>query len=96
MNCDLQFNGMPLGSRQRPQAGRPRHPFQVACLQAGAGADVPTQVVDISSKMVKMRVVSRLISRQLRRKQAFFDPFLTCKGVDFSALTENMPDFFKI
>jgi hypothetical protein len=52
------------------------------------------QVVDISPKVAKSCVVSRLIYRGLRRKQAFFDPFLTCKGVDFSALTENLPDFF--
>jgi hypothetical protein len=55
-----------------------------------------TQVVDIPSKMAKSRVVSRLISRRLRRKPAFFDPFLTRKGVDFSALTKKVLDFLKI
>jgi hypothetical protein len=52
------------------------------------------QVVDISSKTAKNRFVSRLISRRLGRKPRVFDPFLTRKGVDFSAVTEILPDFF--
>jgi hypothetical protein len=53
-----------------------------------------TQVVDISSKMAEMRVVTRLISRRLGLKQAFFDPFLTLNHLGFSSLTEKLPDFF--
>jgi hypothetical protein len=52
------------------------------------------QVADISPKEAKMSVVSRLISRLLRRKPAFFDPFLTRKGVDFPPLTKIPPDFY--
>lgn len=40
------------------------------------------------------QVVRGLISRRLRRKRAIFDPFLTCKGVDFPPLTKILPDFF--
>jgi hypothetical protein len=53
-----------------------------------------TQVVDISSKMAKICVVSGLIYRRLRTKQAFFDPFIALKGVDLPSLTEKLPDFF--
>ncbi len=49
-------------------------------------------MVDNSSKMARMRVVSGLIFQRLRRKQAFFDPFPTCKGVDFPAVTEKAPE----
>jgi hypothetical protein len=34
-----------------------------------------------------------LISRWLRRKSVFFDPFLTRKGFDFSLVTKDLPDF---
>jgi hypothetical protein len=54
-----------------------------------------TQVVDISSKMAEMRVVTRLISRRLGLKQAFFDPFLTLNHLGFSSLTEKLPDFLQ-
>jgi hypothetical protein len=53
-----------------------------------------TQVVDNSPKKAKMRVVSRLIFRRLGVKPRVFDPFLTCKWVDFPALTEKLPGFF--
>jgi hypothetical protein len=51
------------------------------------------QVIDISSKMARSRVVSSLISRRLRRKPRVFGAFLTCKGVDFSPLTQISPKF---
>jgi hypothetical protein len=35
-----------------------------------------------------------LIFRRLGRKQALFDPFLTRKGVDFSAVRKKVPVFF--
>jgi hypothetical protein len=44
------------------------------------------QVVDISSKMAKSRVASRLIFRGLRGKQAFFDPFIALNGLIFRLL----------
>jgi hypothetical protein len=67
---------------------------QVQSRDPEAATNVPTQVVDISSKMTKSCVASRLISRRLRRKQAFFGAFLTRKGVDFSPLTKILPEFF--
>jgi hypothetical protein len=62
--------------------------------QGGKQPADSTQVVDISSKRAKTCVASRLIFRGLQRKRAFFDPFLTCKGVDFSSLTEKAGDLF--
>jgi hypothetical protein len=53
-----------------------------------------TQVVDNSLKEAKSGDVSRLIFRGLQRKRAFFDPFLTCKGVGFPSLTEKAGDLF--
>jgi hypothetical protein len=70
-----------------------------ALQDAGAMHPVPfspTQVVDISSRMAKMRVVSPLISRRLGRKRLVFGAFLTRRGVDFSPVTEILPDFFAI
>jgi hypothetical protein len=95
-----EFEGNPPGSnapgRGRLQVSKKRR-NTAAVQDAGAINSVPvelTQVVDISPKVAKSYVVSRLISRRLGRKQAFFAPFLTCKGVDFSAVTEKAPDFF--
>jgi hypothetical protein len=53
-----------------------------------------TQVVDISSKMVKSCVARGLISRQLRRKPHVFGAFLTRNPLDFSRVTEILPDFY--
>ncbi len=41
------------------------------------------------------RSCKRLISRRLQPKQAVFEAFPARKGVDFSAVTENVPDFFE-
>jgi hypothetical protein len=35
-----------------------------------------------------------LIFSGLRRKTAFFDPFIALKGVDLPSLTKKVPDFF--
>jgi hypothetical protein len=73
--------------------GAPEKRQKIAAFQnAGTMLLVPlgsTQVVDISSKMAKSCVVSGLISRRLGQKRAFFDPFLTCKRVGFSSVTNK-------
>jgi hypothetical protein len=65
---------------------------------------VPLQVVGFSMVITDFRIFplfftrfsscSALIFRQLQKKDPFFGPFLTRKGVDFPPLTEILPDFY--
>src|ERR1700722_10229524 len=94
MNCDLRLmDGCAHASRKSAAA---MADYSAAVQEAGAIYSAPrqwTQVVDISSRTARIRVVSGLISRRLRRKSAFFGPFLSCKWIDFSPVTKNLPDF---
>jgi hypothetical protein len=104
MNCNLQWANVcaevlvaPWRRRSRALSFHRKAAYLIRRTQkAGATLSAPfgsMPAVDISLRMAKNGVVMGLVSRRLRRKQAFFGAFLALKGVDFSSLTEILPDF---